>query len=83
MVFEVMQKLQEGELDADSMPGVVSQLKSLALVAQRVERASQVREKREREIRERAADRAERSGRAQGLSAEGAAEIRREILGVE
>lgn len=86
MVFEVMQKLQEGELDADSMPGVVSQLKSLALVAQRVERASQVSEKREREIRERAAveaaEKAEQSGRAQGLSSDTVARIKRQILGV-
>lgn len=86
MVFEVNLKLQEAELDADSMPGVVAQLKDLSLTAARLDKASLQNERRESEIRRRArreaAKAAERSARSQGLSAETAAAIRAQILGV-
>ena len=90
MVFEIMQRLGEGELDADSMPAVIEQLKSLSLTAARVERASEISEKRERQIREderqraaeEAADKAGAALASSGISGETADAIRREILGV-
>lgn len=89
MVFEIMQRLQEGELDAGSMPDVIEQLKSLSLTAARVERASEIGEKRERQIREEARkqaleEAAEAVGEAGGgLTAETVGAIKRRILGVE
>lgn len=84
--FRIARQIEAGEFAADALPGVVAQLKDLALVSQRVERASQVSEKREREIRERtaeeAAETAGEAARSQGLSAETVAEIRKKVLGV-
>ena len=90
MVCEIMQNLQKGELDADSMPAVIEQLKSLSLTAARVERASEISEKRERQIREAArkqaledaAEAAAGEAAEKGLSADTAAAIKRQILGV-
>ncbi len=88
MVFEIMQRLGEGQLDADSMPAVIEQLKSLSLTAARVERASEIGEKRERQIREEARkqalqEAAEAAAEASGgLTAETTAEIKRKILGI-
>ena len=87
MVFEIMQRLGEGELDADSMPAVIEQLKSLSLTAARVERASEISEKRERQIREeerkRAAEELASAVEADGEPAAPARlrEIAREIYG--
>lgn len=86
LVFEINLKLQETELDAESIPGVTRQVKELALAAARLDKASLQNEKRESEIRRRArreaAAAAEKSARSQGLSAETAAAIRAQILGV-
>lgn len=86
MVYEVMLKLHQEELDPDSMPAMIDALKSLALTAARVERASEISVKRERQIREeerkRAAEQAGKAASGQGLSAETVEAIQRQILGV-
>lgn len=86
MVFEVMQRLQEGELDGDSMPDVIEQLKSLALTAARVERAAAISVKRERELKlqaaEELAERAAADGGGEAVSPERLREIAREVYGV-
>lgn len=85
MVFEIVQKLQEGELDGDSMPDVIEQLKSLALTAARVERAAATSVKRERELKIQAAEElAERTRKEGGaVTPERLREIAREVYGVQ
>lgn len=86
MVYEVMLELHRQELDPDSMPGMIASLKSLALTAARVERASEISAKRERQIREeerkRAAEQIGKAASGQGLSAATVGAIQRQILGV-
>lgn len=90
LVYEINLKLQDVELDAESMPGVVRQLRELSLTAQRLEQASYRNEKRESEVRERArreaaeeaADAAGEAASEQGLSAGTVEAIKRRILGV-
>jgi len=83
LVFEVSMKLQEAELDADSLPGVTEQLKDLALTAQRLEKASSENVKREAEIRrqerERILDEAQQAADAEGGAV--TADKLREIIG--
>ena len=90
MVYEINLKLQDAELDADSLPGVVRQLRELSLTIQRLEQASYRNERRESEVRERArreaaeaaAEAAGESASELGLSAETVDLIKRKILGV-
>ena len=90
LALEVTKKVMEGELTADSLPGVMSHLKDLALAEQRLSRSASENERRERLIRaeerqlaaEEAAEAAERSGARQGLSAETVGAIKREVLGI-
>ncbi|MDE0705698.1 MAG: DUF3486 family protein [Rhodospirillaceae bacterium] len=90
LVYEVNLKLQDVELDSESMPGVTRQLRELSLTAQRLEQASYRNEKRESEVRERArreaaeaaAEAAGEAASEQGLSAETVGLIKRKILGV-
>ena len=90
LIYEINLKLQDAELDADSMPGLIRQLRELSLTTQRLERASQVSADRELKIREEerkkaAEEAAEKAGQAasgQGLSAETVGLIKRQILGV-
>ena len=86
MVYEINLKLQDVELDAESMPGVTRQLRELSLTAQRLEQASYRNERRESEVRERArreaAEAAGESASELGLSAETVGLIKRKILGV-
>lgn len=56
MVFEVSLKLQEAELDMESIPGVARQMRELSLTIERLERASRINEQRETEVRRRAAE---------------------------
>ncbi len=91
--LEVSQALLHGsgEIDAETMSGVIDQLNKLALAAQRLERSAAESERRDRQIREEERKRAkeeaaEKVGKAaseQGLSAETAEAIRRQVLGVE
>lgn len=86
MAFELTLKLQEGELNEESMPAVIDQLKQLSLSVVRLERAASENVKREAEIREQArreaADAAEKVARQGGLSSDSVQELRRAILGV-
>lgn len=52
--FDVSLMLQEGNLDAETAPGVVDMLKGLALTMQRLEKAATLNVKREQEIRKQA-----------------------------
>lgn len=85
LVFEVSMKLQESDLDEDSLPGVTEQLKDLALTAQRLEKASSENVKREEEIRkqerERLAEQAGEMAEAAGMDEEQAAFWRKKFLG--
>lgn len=90
MVYEINLKLQDEELDSESMPGVVRQLRELSLTIQRLEQASYRNEKRESEVRDRArreaaeaaAEAAGEAASEQGLSAETVGLIKRKVLGV-
>ena len=61
-------------------------IKELAVGVEKLEKAASESTKREREIRkamaEEAAERAESAAKAAGLTTEGAAQIKREILGI-
>jgi len=73
MAFDITLKLQEGELSPESLPGVIDQLKGLALAVQRLETGATLNVKREAEIRKQALEEAstivDRAGKAQGASA--------------
>ncbi|MEW8796925.1 DUF3486 family protein [Klebsiella michiganensis] len=81
LAFETSMALAETEKTVE--PKALGQL---ALVAQRIEAAQMASHKREKEIRqafaEEAAARAEKITKSAGLSAETAADIRRQILGI-
>ncbi|MGQ6078559.1 DUF3486 family protein [Serratia sp. IR-2025] len=81
LAFETTMSLSEGD-----DPVAPKALGQLALVAQRIEAAQMVSHKREKEIRqafaEEAAEAAEKITKQAGLTAETAADIRREILGI-
>jgi len=51
LAFDLSLKLQDAELSEESIPGVISQLKSLSLAVQRLEASSTINVKREDEIR--------------------------------
>lgn len=86
MAFELVLKLQDSELDAESLPGVIDMVKELALTASRLEKASSENVKREAEIRKRAAEEAaetaEKTLNSQGMSRESIDAIKRDILGI-
>ena len=81
LAFETSMSLAEKDKTVE--PKALGQL---ALVAQRLEAAAMTSHKREQEIRkafaEEAADKAEKITKQAGLSAETAADIRRQILGI-
>lgn len=88
--FDVSLLLSEGELTADSLPGMIEMLKDLSLTTARLEKASSENVKREAEIRkqereraaEEAANAAEGALASQGMSREAIASIKRDILGI-
>ena len=90
LVYEINLKLQDAEIDADSLPGLSRQLRELSLTTQRLQRASKVSAERELQIREAerkkaAEEAAEEAGKAaaeHGLSSETADAIRRQVLGI-
>ena len=86
LAFDLSLKLQDAELSEETIPGVISQLKSLSLAVQRLEASSTINVKREAEIREQArkeaAEVAEKVAKSGGLSVESVQELRRAILGV-
>ena len=88
--FRITAVIQETDLDEDAIPGLLKQLKDLSLITQRVESAGKMNEQREREVRElarraateEAASVAGRTAKSNGISAETAEAIKREILGI-
>lgn len=86
LAFDLSLKLQNEELTAESLPGVIDQVKGLSLAVQRLEASSTMNVKREAEIRkqarEEAADAAEKVAALGGLSSSSVKEIREAILGV-
>lgn len=88
-VFEVMGVLQDNdELGAKDIEGVVESLKGLALIVQRVEKASSISYEREKEIREderdaalsEAADNVQAAAEARGMDREGVNYWREKVL---
>ncbi|MBM9605956.1 DUF3486 family protein [Desulfopila inferna] len=86
LAFELSLKLQDAELNEDTVPDVISNLKALSLAAQRLEASATLNVKREAEIRkqalEKAAEAVEDEARAQGMDADQADFWRRKVLGV-
>ncbi len=86
LAFDLSLKMQDGEITAESMPGMIENLKHLSLSVARLERAASENVKREKAIREQAkieaAEVAEKVAKQGGLSAESVQELRRAILGV-
>lgn len=82
--FDLALKLQDAELTAESLPGVIDQLKALALAAQRLEASSTLNVKREAEIRKQALEEAAKtidaSAEQAGVSPETIMKIRRDVL---
>lgn len=54
LAFDLSLKLQNGELNEESMPGTIKMLKEMSLSVMRLERASSENVKREQEIRDQA-----------------------------
>ncbi|KJR98779.1 MAG: hypothetical protein VR65_19960 [Desulfobulbaceae bacterium BRH_c16a] len=86
LAFDLSLKLQDAELSEESIPGVIGNLKALALAVQRLEASSTMNVKREKEIREQALQDAakvvDQVATQHGLNAEQAAFWRKEVLGV-
>ncbi len=91
LAFDISLKLQDMELNEETMPEVVSQLRHLSLVAMRLEKAASDNVKREAEIRKQerekalteAADTVEATAKQQGMNSEQALFWRQQILGVK
>jgi len=85
--FDLALKLQDAELTEESLPGVIDQLKALALAAQRLEASSTLNVKREAEIRKQALEEAatviEETATQRGYSVEEAKFWREKVLGVK
>ncbi|MEW6595663.1 MAG: DUF3486 family protein [Thermodesulfobacteriota bacterium] len=86
LAFDLSLKLQDTELSAESLPGVIEQVKALALAVQRLETSSTMNVKRESEIRKQALEDAAKAvgetAREAGISAETIATIRTSVLGM-
>ena len=87
LAFDVTLKLQDGEMTAEDMPGVIDMLKHLSLSVMRLEKAASENVKREQHIkqqaREEAAEVAEKVAKQGGLSPESVQELRSAILGIK
>lgn len=86
LAFDISLKLQDMELNEETMPEVVSQLRHLSLVAMRLEKAASENVKREAEIKRQtlaeAAEAVSAAGKQSGLSADTVDTIRKQILGI-
>lgn len=84
LAFEVNMMLQDVELNAESMPGVVDMLKGMSLTMQRLEKAANESVKREDDIRrqerERLAEQGVEAAKAAGLDESQAAFWREQFL---
>jgi len=86
LAFDLSLKLQDAELTEESIPGVIDQVKALALAVQRLEASSTLNVKREAEIRKQALEDAAKAvgeaASAQGMDATQAEFWREKVLGV-
>lgn len=87
LAFDLALKIKEGKLTEESLPGVVALVNKLALMVQRLERASGLSVAREEKIRrserEKAAEVAEKTlSNQKGISSDTIDTIRNRILGV-
>jgi hypothetical protein len=90
LAFDLSLKLQDAELSEESIPGVISQLKSLSLAVQRLEASSTINVKREDEIRRQERERlkeetikaVEKTAGKSGASAQQLKDAIREVYGV-
>jgi hypothetical protein len=84
MIFEFQLKLQDMELDEESMPMFSKFMRDMSLILQRLEAASTMNVKREAEIRRQALEAAAKAvgetAREAGVSSETIARIRRDVL---
>lgn len=87
LAFDLSLKLQNEELTAESLPGVIDQVKGLSLAVQRLESSSTMNVKRENEIRkqalEDAAEVVEQAAVQHGMNSEQAAFWRQQVLGAK
>jgi hypothetical protein len=90
MAFELCLKIQEADLEPESMSATIDQIKALALTVQRLEQSATLNVKREGEIRKNEREKALQDAantavvevKKGGLSDEAADQIRRKILGI-
>ncbi len=86
LAFDISLKLQDMDLNEETMPEVVGQLKHLSLVAMRLEKAASENVKREAEIRkktlEEAAEAVGAAAQQHGVSQETIDEIHSVVLGI-
>lgn len=84
--FDLSLKMDDLELNEESMPGVMKMVKDLALAVQRLEASSTINVKREADIRKKAladaAEQVEKIAKRGGMSASTVQQIRTEILGI-
>lgn len=85
LAFDLSLKLQEAELNEESIPEVIHNVKALSLAVQRLETSANLNMKREKEIRSRALEDAAQvvtEAKKAGLTAATADDIRKRILGI-
>ena len=87
LVFDLacqIQALQDRVIDEKSLPGIVATANKVSLMAQRLERSSEIAVRRDREIKRQAAEEAEKAKAARRVPAtpEKVREVIREIYGV-
>ena len=83
LVFDLCSQLQGREIDDESLPGIVATANKVSLMAQRLERSSEIAVRREREIKRQAAEEAEKAKAANRgpVTPEKLREMMREIYG--
>ena len=84
LVFDLGSQLQGREIDDESLPGIVATANKVSLMAQRLERSSEIAVRREREIKRQAAEEAEKAKAAKRppVDSEQLHKIIREVYGV-
>ena len=87
LAFEITLKLDEVDLKPESLPGVLDAASKLSLMAQRLERSSEINTRRERQLKREAAEElaakaAKEAKAGRDVSPERLDEIIREIYGV-
>jgi hypothetical protein len=86
LAFDISGRLQEAELDDETMPGTIKALKDLSIMIERTERAAALNSDRIAEIKKQALTEAAEAvtsvSKRGGLSDEAAEAIRSQILGI-